>query len=105
SLDSNAFQVVTGGANVIAARVGTNIQATLRYDAPKGWRLMDMNLMSNRPIPVRNTQTTVELLDGSDNVLGSSSQVTDGNGIVSVANNASAVKVRVTDPFGNVGTA
>jgi neutral ceramidase len=105
SLDSNAFQVVEGGVNAIAARVTPNIQVTLRYDAPKGWRLMDMNLMSNRPIPGRNMQTTVELLDASNNVLNSVPLTTDGNGVATISNNASATKVRITDRFGNVGTA
>ena len=103
TLDSQPFQVVAGGLVPTAVRSGT-INVTATWFAPKGWRLMDMNLMSNQPVPIRTQQITVDLLDGSNTVLATSQPTTDANGAVSVANNALATQVRVTDRFGNVAT-
>ncbi|HEY5925251.1 MAG TPA: hypothetical protein VIV11_26390, partial [Kofleriaceae bacterium] len=64
TLASAPFQVVQGGVTALASRMGSNIQATVRLHAPKGWRLMDMGLMSNQPIPLRNQQISVELRNG-----------------------------------------
>ena len=66
---------------------------------------MDMNLPSNHPVPVRSQQVTVALLDAANTQLSSASATTDGNGAVSIANNAAATQVKITDRFGNVATA
>ena len=83
-------------------RTGGNIQTSVRWHAPKGWRLLDMALMSNQPIPVKSQQVKVELLGTADAVLSIAMPTTDGAGNVSVADNAAALKVRVTDRFGNI---
>jgi neutral ceramidase len=100
SVDSNPFQVVAGGVEATATR-GSAIAVTVTWHAQKGFRLMDMNLPSNQPVPVRSQQVTVALLDAGGTQLSSSAQTTDASGAVSVANNASATQVKVTDRFGN----
>jgi neutral ceramidase len=102
ALDSTPFEVVAGGLAATASRVSTNIRTVVRWHAPKGWRLMDMSLQSNQPIPVRNQNVTIELLQ-NNLVLASFTDVpTDANGAVDVTNNALADQVRVTDRFSNV---
>jgi neutral ceramidase len=104
SIDSAPFTVVPGGLMASASR-GTTINATAKWWAQKGWRLMDMVANSNMPVPVRNQQVTVVLKDGSGGTLATSTATTDANGGVSVGNNASAVTVQITDRFGNVASA
>lgn len=104
TLDSDPFEVVPGGVSLLGSRSGGNIQATVRWHAPKGWRLLDMALMSNQPIPVRSQDVTVELLGAADAVLSTATVTTDGAGVASVPDNAAALKVRVTDRFGNAAT-
>jgi neutral ceramidase len=104
SLDSSPFMVVPGGNSSTALRMTGSIHVNVSWNAPKGWRLMDMNLMSNAPIPVRSQAVTIELLDASSAVLATATPTTDANGNASVPDNASATQVRVTDPYGNVAT-
>ena len=103
AIDSAPFAVVQGGLAPTAKRSST-IDVTVNWNAPKGFRLMDMDLPSNAPVPVRSQTVTVALLDGSNATLSSASVSTDASGKVSVANNASATQVSVTDRFGNVTT-
>ncbi len=104
TLDSDPFEVVPTALALAPSRTGGNIVTTVRLHAPKGWRLMDMSLMSNQPVPVKNQQVLVEILAANDAPLSTSMLMTDANGNVSVPDNAAAVKVRVTDRFGNIGT-
>ena len=46
----------------------------------------------------------VELLTAADAVVGSQTVATDSVGSVTVTDNPAAMKVRVTDPFGNSAT-
>jgi len=105
-LDSTPFAVVAGG--VILApptRTGGNVRTVTSWHAPKGWRLMDMASNSNTPVPVRSQQVTVELLTAADVALSTQTVSTDGSGVAQVPDNVAAVKVRVTDRFGNSATA
>jgi neutral ceramidase len=105
TLDSDPFEVVAGGV-VLASpqRTGGDVRVTVDWFAPKGWRLMDMNLKSNQPVPVRSQPVTVELLAADDNVLATATPSTDANGVAQIADVATSAKVRVTDRFGNVAT-
>jgi hypothetical protein len=103
TLDSNPFAVVPGGVDPKVTRSAT-VDVMVRWSAPKGWRLMDLIMMSNQPVPVRSQMVTIELLTAGNAVLSTTTLSTDGNGNASVANNASATQVRVTDRFGNVAT-
>jgi neutral ceramidase len=104
SLDSDPFDVVPGGLEATATRSG-QITATVTWHARIGWRLMDMNLPSNQPVPVRSQQVSVTLVAANGVDITSSSATTDANGVASVADNANAAQVRITDRFGNVATA
>jgi hypothetical protein len=95
SLDSQPFQVVTGGVA---------IRTYVTWYAPKGWRLMDMAMDSNQPVPVRSQAVTVDLLGSTGNTLSTTPLVTDAMGNVSLPDNASATMVRITDRFGNSAT-
>ncbi|HSD85963.1 MAG TPA: hypothetical protein VLB44_00555 [Kofleriaceae bacterium] len=99
-LDSDPFEVVAGGLSATSSRVGSTIHTQVRWHAPKGWRLMDMSLMSNQPIPVKTQQVTVELRSASA-TLSTTTANTDASGNIDVLDNAAATLVRVTDRFGN----
>lgn len=104
-LDSSPFAVVAGGAVLGAPmRTGGNVRVGVSWHAPKGWRLMDTQLSSNQPVPVRSQQVTVELLTAADLVLSTGPVTTDTSGNAQVADNAAATKVRITDRFGNSAT-
>jgi neutral ceramidase len=103
SLDSTPFQVVPGGLAPTATR-STTIDVGVQWSAPLGWRLMDMSLKSNQPVPVRNQAVKIELLNAASAVVQTSNVSTDGAGKVSVADQAAATQVRVTDSFGNTAT-
>ena len=67
---------------------------------------MDMGSQrSNQPIPVRSQQVTVDLLTAQDLVVGTVAATTDASGQASIADNAAATKIRITDRFGNAATA
>jgi neutral ceramidase len=100
TLDSDPFQVVAGGLTATATRSNGQIHVAVKWHAPKGWRLLDMALMSNQPIPVRSQQVTIELRTGSGSLSGSSPN-TDASGNVDVTDNGAATVVRVTDQYGN----
>ncbi|MBA3452161.1 MAG: hypothetical protein H0T42_03570 [Deltaproteobacteria bacterium] len=101
-LDSAAFTIVAGGMVLgPAMRTGGNIRVTASLHAPKGWRLMDMTLRSNQPIPLRSQLVNVELLTVANAVVGQMMVTTDANGVAQIADTATATQIRVTDRFGN----
>jgi hypothetical protein len=104
TLDSDPFEVVAGGLAPTAARATANsttvIRTTVRWSAPDGWRLMDMSLKSNEPVPVRSQAVTVELLTDTTS-LQTFDTTTDASGVVDVTDNVAADHVKVTDRFGN----
>ncbi len=105
NINSDPFTVVAGGVVLSAPqRIGGNIKTTVSWHAPKGWRLMDMSLSSNQPIPVRSQQVTVELMNGNT-ILSTTSVSTDVNGVVQVLNDAAATTIRITDRFQNIQSA
>ncbi|HEY0254979.1 MAG TPA: hypothetical protein VGC41_25810, partial [Kofleriaceae bacterium] len=65
TLDSNPFQVTQGGLDLAVTHT-TTVNIAAHYYAPKGWRLMDMDLKSNQPVPVRSTTLHIELLDATN---------------------------------------
>jgi neutral ceramidase len=106
TLDSQPFEVVAGGLALAGVqRAGGAIRAGVRLHAPKGWRLLDLALPSNQPVPVRDQQVTFSLLDGSGLVLTTAQVTTDGNGVAQVPDLLLARSVRITDRYGNQTTA
>jgi hypothetical protein len=102
ALDSQPFEVVPGGVELAnVQRTGGAVRAQVSWNAPKGWRLMDLQLASNQPVPIRSQQVTVALLDGAGNALSSAQVMTDASGNAQVPDNAAARAVRITDRFGN----
>jgi len=102
SLDSNPFEVVDGTLVITGVQKldgGTRVQASVQWHAPKGWRLMDMGLKSNQPIPVRAQLVTSSVTGGITD-----SQETNDDGRVNVASSATATSLTVTDRFGNTAT-
>ena len=104
NLDSQPFAVVAGGLAITPARTTGSIKTGVTWNAPKGWRLMDLALMSNQPVPLRNQQVSVELLGTAGVTLSTASVNTDSAGSVSVPDNAAAMMVKITDRFGNSAT-
>jgi hypothetical protein len=103
SIDSDPFLVYGGGLTVAASRTGSAIHSVVKMDAPQGWRLLDMNLMSNQPIPLRDQQVTVEVRDGLQ-VKSTTTATTDASGGIDVLDDPQATNVRVIDRFGNSAT-
>jgi hypothetical protein len=102
TLDSAPFTVVEGGLSALATRASGQIRTTVRWSAPLGWRLLDMNMPSNQPVPVRSQSVTIEVRDSSNAVLDTVTANTDGSGVISVTDpGSSATNVNVTDRFGN----
>jgi hypothetical protein len=103
TLDSTPFEVVHGGLVATATRGTTSITVNVRWHAPKGWRLMDMSLSSNQPVPVRNQFVRVEQRSDTNSLL-ITNATSDGNGVVTVPNQPAATKLIVTDQFDNTYT-
>jgi neutral ceramidase len=104
-LTSQPFRVVRAALEVSAAPDGGQILITTRLHAPVGYRLLDMNEPSNRPVPLRNAEVSVRLVqtDGPDIEL---SATTGGDGVIAVDPGVPDVEsVEVTDAFGNLGSA
>jgi hypothetical protein len=105
AIDSNPFEVVDGALTVTAVTRlagGTKVRATVAWHAPKGWRLMDMGLRSNQPIPVRGQQLT-STSTGSAAPLDAAAS-SDANGVVELDSVATATSITIRDRFGNTAT-
>jgi hypothetical protein len=105
SLASDPFEVVPGGLGAVASRAGTVLTLTATLSAPKGFRLLDLQAPSNRPVPLRQQALTIELL-AADTVLFSGAAETSDTGVVTLdrAEVTTATSVRITDEHGNTAT-
>jgi len=108
-LDSDPFQVVAGGLTASAQHSGaTGASVHLSFNAPKGYRMLDLALPSNRVVPVRQEAVTVRFKNAAGGVLATATGTTDGGGIATVDGGAAAgtaTQVEVEDSHGNVATA
>jgi hypothetical protein len=102
TLDSQAFTVVPGGLGGSADRVGSAVSGTITLDAPKGWRLLDMSLPSNRPVPYANQALTLVFTSGGIQVA-TGTATSDATGQWALTNPATqnADHVTLTDAHGN----
>jgi hypothetical protein len=106
TISSNPFQVIDGGLVIgTVVRANGNIRTPSLYHAPKGYRVLDSVTNSNVPVPIRSQPVSVTLRNGAGVALSSEVVTTDGNGVATVANNANATQVQITDRFGNTATA
>jgi hypothetical protein len=102
TLDSSPFTVVPGGLGGSADRTGQNVTGTITLDAPKGYRLLDMNLASNRPVPYGSQMLSLTFTSGSTTlVTGTTTSDASGNWAYSHPLTQSADHVTVTDQHGN----
>ncbi len=107
-LHSGPFEVTAGALAVSASRAGNVVSATASYDAARGWRLLDTQAPSNRPVPLRTAPVHVVLKAANDVTLLEADVSTDVAGALSVDAGALAADVQrvvVTDRFGNGGSA
>lgn len=104
-LASQPFEVVPGGVALAEVTRAANVRVNVAWHAPKGWRLMDLDLKSNQPVPIRSQAVTVALLGAGNTVVAQANATTDAAGFVEIPNNGTATTVRVTDRFGNAATA
>jgi hypothetical protein len=106
TLDSAPFEVIEGGVELTGSRAGTVLTATVRLHAAKGFRLLDLNADSNRPVPLRSQDVTVDLLNGGGATIDTRVVTTSADGAISFDDPdvATAVSVRVVDRFGNPAT-
>ncbi|MCA9533424.1 MAG: neutral/alkaline non-lysosomal ceramidase N-terminal domain-containing protein [Myxococcales bacterium] len=105
-LSSQPFEVVEAPLTVSAARDTSagSVSVSVALEAPRGYRLLDLQLPSNRPVPLRGVAVTLQLTheSGPDTEL---ELVTDAAGSVTFADAGGlVVQVHVTDGFGNVGS-
>jgi neutral ceramidase len=101
-LYSDAFAVVPAVLNVLAWKRNNMIGAEIKVAAPRGYRLLDMEQYSNRPLPLRGQPFTVELVTET----GTIAYQADSNEFGEVSVDAPAAEVtamRVTDAYGNTG--
>jgi hypothetical protein len=105
---SDPFEVIPATLAVTATKSGTDVVATARTSAPKGWRLMHMDLASNGSVPVRNGTFDVTLTLSGGGTLEFNDLAGDAGGRVTAPAGAeidNVTSVTVTDAHGNTGTA
>ena len=107
------FQITSAPFEVVAAPLELtvtpnegegSVTLTVALNAPQGYRLMDLELPSNRPVPLRGAAITIVLThaSGPDTEL---ERTTDAQGQVTFTAPAEAiVSATVTDAHGNQGT-
>jgi len=109
TLDSDAFEVTPATLSVGASRGVGGITVKASLLAPKGYRLMDLALPSNRPVPLRAKAVTVTGFDPAGLAVGTAQAgTTSATGEVVVdfgAGSPTVVRVEVVDADGNTGTA
>jgi neutral ceramidase len=101
-LYSDEFAVVPATLSLLAWRRNNMIGAEIKIAAPRGYRLLDMEGSSNRPLPVRGQRFTVELVTATGTV----AYQADSNAVGELSVDAPAAEVsavRVTDAYGNTG--
>jgi hypothetical protein len=107
TLDSAPFDVVAGTLTIAASRANNVVTVASNWNAPKGYRLMDMNQASNVSVPLRAQSVTVSAFAGAVPVGTAQTMTTDAQGRVMIDYGAAAstiTRVDVTDGFSNTGT-
>jgi neutral ceramidase len=107
-VDSNAMDVVAGSLEATMTVSGTMVTLDVGYHAADGWRLLDLQAPSNQHVPLRTGMVGVELTLSNGMTRSFTAVAVTNDGHVTVDAGADAAMVasaRVTDRFGNVGTA
>jgi neutral ceramidase len=103
TLASSPFEVVPENLLVTASKVGSNLRLFASIAAPKGWRLLDAAMPSNKPVPLR-TQLLNVVQRNAAGIISNIDMTTSAAGVVDIAAAAGATTVIITDPFGNAAT-
>ncbi len=106
-LFSDAFTVTPASLQISPSRAGTTISANTTLHAPQGYRLLDMQAPSNRPVPIRGGVFRVELARNSGAPMVFTNVAVSEQGTLSVDAGGQAGQVTgvtVTDAFGNSGS-
>lgn len=105
-LTSDPFDVVPATLELDVQVNGDVVDVDVHVHAPKGYRLLDMALPSNRPVPVRTGRFSLVITTtgGATTDYNDIAVNTDGRLSVDIgAAAADLVQVQVTDEHGNVG--
>ncbi len=107
-LNSSVFRVVPGALEATVAVASNTVTLAVGYHAADGFRLLDASAVSNQLVPVRvgPVDVLLTLADGSTRPFTGVAVSTDGHVAVDAGADAANVRsARVTDRFGNIGTA
>jgi neutral ceramidase len=104
-LSSQPFTVIPGGLTGTADRTGPAVSGVIFLDGSKGYRLLDMSLPSNKPVPYANQALTLAFT-AAGTTLTTSTVTSDASGAWAVTNpvSQSADHVTITDAHGNSTT-
>jgi neutral ceramidase len=104
TLTSDPFEVVAGSLGVTAVRDGATVTATVTIEAPRGFRLLDLAVPSNRPVPLRSQPVTFTVRSGSGVELLTGAALTSATGQFTIEDPLPGdVAIHVVDRFGNPG--
>lgn len=106
AFQSDPFEVVPGTIDVAARREGAAIAIDARFQPREGWRLLRMEGLSNRDVPVEAGPLSIEIQHGADAPEIIEAPLT-GPGVASVtpSGTGTITRVVVRDRFGNRGEA
>ena len=104
---SRPFEVASGPVSVTASVAGLAVDIGAGYAAPEGWRLLDLEGSSNQLVALRRGPIAVvlEYDAGPDDSFPEVKLTGPGRAQVTARAGATVVQVRVTDRFGNTGSA
>jgi neutral ceramidase len=104
TLDSSAFEVVAGPIEV-SATFGATIAITARYQPTEGWRLLQMEDLSNRDVPVNGPLSVdIEYVTGAPETI-EVPLTAPGVATITPGRGDPVRRVVVRDRFGNAGEA
>jgi len=102
---SDPFEVVAGPLSVRATRADAEIEIDVAYDARRGWRLLAMDGVANRRLPITAGPLTVELtFSDREPTVVEGVVATNGIARVTPPEGATLTSIRVLDRFGNAGS-
>ncbi|HJL19720.1 MAG TPA: neutral/alkaline non-lysosomal ceramidase N-terminal domain-containing protein, partial [Sandaracinaceae bacterium LLY-WYZ-13_1] len=97
-LVSDAFEVTPAPLSVMTSAAGGDVSVTLGYEAPTGYRVLDLETRSTGFVPLRSEDVEVDV-DGTV-----TTETTAADGSLTLAGAAGASSITVTDRFGNAAT-
>ncbi len=107
-ITSDAFEVTPTPLVVSSSRLDNDVRASVRLDASRGYRLLDLDTDSNVPVPLRDGLFRVVLTRGAGANLTFDDVAISSSGVLTVDagnNSGTYTDVVVTDASGNSGTA